>query len=139
LIHSAGSRYAAGLAPELARLIDLRVFDRIPSRFDPHEFSALVYLIGNTPADLEIYDAALRHPGIVVLNGPDLHDLVRLATQGQPEKYFGEVFYEIFGQEWDTSRDTGLDVTGHFLCSGAFSTAAQAALCLAATPKAQCA
>ncbi len=110
--HAANSSYAAGLIPELEKLVDLREFDRIPQSFDPIEFAAVVYLIGNTSGDLEIYKAALRHPGIVVLSEPDLHNIVREMTKDQPEAYFREVFYEIFGQEWDASRDTGLDVTG---------------------------
>ena len=110
--HAANSGYAAGLIPELRKLVDLREFGSIPARFDPHAFNALIYLIGNEPADLEIYEAALKHPGIVVLNEPNLHDLIRASTKHRPEAYFREIFYEIFGQEWDPSRDTGLDITG---------------------------
>jgi SAM-dependent methyltransferase len=110
--HAANSSYAAGLIPELQKLVDLHEFDRLPHRFDPSEFAAIVYLIGNAAGDLDIYKAALRHPGIVVLNEPDLHNIVRDMTKDQPEGYLREVFYEIFGQEWDASRDTGLDVTG---------------------------
>ena len=110
--HAANSSYAAGLIPEPEKLLDLREFDRLPHRFDPNEFAAIVYLIGNTASDIGIYKAALLHPGIVVLNEPDLHNIVREITNDQPEAYLREVFYEIFGQEWDASQDTGLEITG---------------------------
>src|SRR5579872_6514531 len=64
--------YAAALIaelkglPDLKELIDLHVFERIPSRFLAEDFDAIVYQIGNNPFHAGIYEAALRHPGIVV-------------------------------------------------------------------------
>jgi len=104
--------YAAALIPELKKLVELRIFEETPKRFDPDEFAALVYVIGNASADLWIYEFALRHPGIVVLDEPDLHNVVREKSKDRPEAYFRELFYEIFGQEWDASRDAGLEITG---------------------------
>jgi hypothetical protein len=103
---------SAPLIQELDKLVELQVFDETPKSFDPNEFAAVVYPIGNTAADLWIYESAIRHPGIVVLEEPDLHNVVRALTRDKPEAYFHEVFYEVFGLEWDASHDAGLDVTG---------------------------
>lgn len=92
--------YAAELIPELKKLVDLHVFDRVPRAFDPASFDNVVYQIGNNPFHLEIYEMALRHPGIVVLHEANLHDLIRGMTAHQPDIYWGEVYYEIFGEEW---------------------------------------
>jgi SAM-dependent methyltransferase len=109
---TATADYAAALIPELQKLVDLRVFEAPPKNFDPDAFDAILYLIGNTAAELWIYQAALRYPGIVVLCDADLHDVVRELTKGTPEAYFREVFYEVFGQEWDSAQQSGLDVSG---------------------------
>jgi SAM-dependent methyltransferase/glycosyltransferase involved in cell wall biosynthesis len=111
-VPTAATDYAEALIPELEKLVDLQIFDAAPKRFDPDEFAAVVYLIGNTSADLWIYESALRYPGIVVLDEPDLHNVVRELTKNEPAAYFREVLYEIFGQEWDAGRDTELDITG---------------------------
>ena len=91
--------YAAALIAELKGLVDLHVFERVPSRFRPEEFDATVYQIGNNPFHAEIYEAALRHPGIVVLHEANLHDLIRGLNYSRPEVYLREIAWEIFGQD----------------------------------------
>jgi len=96
--------YAAELIPELKKLVDLCVFDRIPRNFDPTRFRAVVYQIGNNPFHSEIYRMALRHPGIAVLHEANLHDLIRGMTARHPKAYWGEIYYEIFGEEWQGAK-----------------------------------
>jgi glycosyltransferase involved in cell wall biosynthesis/SAM-dependent methyltransferase len=91
--------YAAALIAELKQLVDLHVFERVPARFRPDEFDATVYQIGNNPFHAGIYEAALQHPGIVVLHEANLHDLIRGLNYSRPEVYLREIAYEIFGQE----------------------------------------
>ena len=96
------AEYAQALIPELARLVDLKVFERVPRRFNPADFGNIIYQIGNNPWHWEIYQLALRHPGIVVLHEPNLHDLIRGNTINEPDAYLREVVYEIFGVELET-------------------------------------
>jgi glycosyltransferase involved in cell wall biosynthesis/SAM-dependent methyltransferase len=104
--------YAQALIPELAQLVDLKVFERIPRGFNPVDFSNIVYQIGNNPWHWEIYQLALRHPGIVVLHEANLHDLIRGNTQGNPGVYLREVVYEIFGVELDALGTAPLNSAG---------------------------
>src|SRR5439155_21371145 len=91
--------YAAALVAELKGLVELHVFERIPARFRPGDFDAVVYQLGNNPFHGDIYEAALRHPGIVVLHEANLHDLIRCLKSGEPESYLREIAYELFGQD----------------------------------------
>jgi glycosyltransferase involved in cell wall biosynthesis/SAM-dependent methyltransferase len=104
--------YAADLIPELGKLVDLEVFEKVPWRFDPNDFAAVIYQIGNNPYHAKIYETALQHPGIVVLHEANLHDLVRGMTNHQPERYLRELFYEVFGQEWDALGSDDIQATG---------------------------
>src|SRR6266851_2494806 len=69
--------YAQALIPELEKLVELQVFKRVPLRFKPDAFGALIYQIGNNPHHAEVYDLALKHPGVVVMHETNLHDLIR--------------------------------------------------------------
>ena len=91
--------YASALIPELAKVVDLEVFDRLPRRFPSGPFDAILYQMGNNDYHADIYCAALDHPGIVVLHEPNLHDLVRSLAAGSAPEYLSEVGYEIFGEE----------------------------------------
>lgn len=104
--------YAAALISELEKVVSLEVFTRTPRSFDPKAFDAVIYQIGNNPFHAGIYETALRHPGIVVLHEPNLHDLIRAMTAGSPEAYLREICYEIFGQEWDAIRYSGAGFAG---------------------------
>jgi len=104
--------YAAALIPELAKRVDLEVFEKARGRFDPSGFDAVVYQLGNNPWHADIYEMALRHPGIAVLHEPNLHDLIRGMTAAPSEAYFREVAYELFGKEWDSVRNSGYSAPG---------------------------
>ena len=80
-------------------MVELHVFQRVPLRFKPDAFDALIYQIGNNPHHAEVYQLALKHPGVVVLHETNLHDLIRGLTNGNEAAYFHEVIYEVFGQE----------------------------------------
>lgn len=47
-----------------------------PDRFDPARYDATIYHLGNNPFHTYVYEAALRHPGIVVLHDLVLHHLI---------------------------------------------------------------
>src|SRR5438105_6264084 len=58
---------------EITRRFDVltgRTFGRVASRYD-----SVIYQMGNSPAHAYIYDALLRHPGVVVLHEFVLHHL----------------------------------------------------------------
>ena len=68
--------YSAALLEELRRLADVEVFSSKPARFDPAKFDAILYQIGNNEYHGFCYDAALEHPGVVVVHEANLHHLV---------------------------------------------------------------
>lgn len=103
--------YAAALLPELEKLVKVEVFERVPRSFDPKAFDTVVYQIANNTYHSAFYEAALRHPGVVVLHEPNLHDLVKGKTldAGNEAAYLREVVYEIFSHELcDVATDTAL-------------------------------
>jgi glycosyltransferase involved in cell wall biosynthesis/SAM-dependent methyltransferase len=91
--------YGAALASALEKVAALTVFDKVPPAFDPGQFDRVVYQIGNNQYHSDIYELALRHPGVVVLHEASVHYLVRSRTinRGDYTGYFQEVLYEIFG------------------------------------------
>ena len=93
--------YGAALAHELRKLAALTVYDNVPASFDPQRFDHVVYQIGNNPYHADIYELALRHPGVVVIHEASVHYLVRSRTlsRGNQEGYLREVMYEIFGND----------------------------------------
>ncbi len=91
--------YAAGLISELQKVVELEVLKRVPMRFKPASFDALIYQMGNNPHHADTYQMALKYPGIVVLHEANLHDLIRGLTANSETAYFREVIYEIFGRE----------------------------------------
>ena len=93
--------YGAALAAELEKLVSLTVYEKVPFGFDPERFDHVVYQMGNNPFHAEIYELALRHPGVVVLHEASVHYLVRSLTlsRGNHEGYLREVRYEIFGDD----------------------------------------
>jgi len=89
------SDYSEELLPHLARRFELDVFVdangpaafpgggprvRPAEEFRPQNYGAALYHIGNNEHHTFAYDAALRHPGIVVLHEFNLHHLMAAAT-----------------------------------------------------------
>jgi glycosyltransferase involved in cell wall biosynthesis/SAM-dependent methyltransferase len=71
------SDYSEALAAELAKRTDLTVFDRpADTSFTPSAFDIPLYQIGNNPCHAFAYEAALRHPGVVVMHEANLHHLI---------------------------------------------------------------
>ena len=85
--------YSAALAEPLGRLAELRVFDSGADAFDPSGFDVALYQIGNNPYHQFVYEAALRHPGVVVLHEANLHHLIAELTirRGDWDGYVREV------------------------------------------------
>lgn len=88
--------YSAALAEPLSRLVDLEVFDKAPTSFDPAKFDVNLYQLGNNPYHEFIYRAALRHPGVVVMHEANLHYLLADITisRGEWDTYLREVEYD---------------------------------------------
>lgn len=93
--------YGFALASELAKLVELEVFDKVPRRFDPRAFDLVVYQISNNPHHAPFYDLALKCPGVVVLHEVNLHHLIQSITLkgASQQAYLREVVYEIFGHD----------------------------------------
>jgi glycosyltransferase involved in cell wall biosynthesis/SAM-dependent methyltransferase len=88
--------YSAALAEPLGRLVKLEVFAGPASGFDPSRFDAILYQVGNNAAHVFVYQAALEHPGVVVLHEANLHHLIAEMTirHGDWDAYLREVEYE---------------------------------------------
>ena len=84
--------YSAALVTEMSKLVDVEVFDSKAKRFEPGQFDAALYQIGNNPFHDFVYDTALRHPGTVVLHEANLHHLIADVTikRGDWDAYVAE-------------------------------------------------
>jgi glycosyltransferase involved in cell wall biosynthesis/SAM-dependent methyltransferase len=72
--------YSAVLVDHLRAYADVDVFDREPASFQPAGYDGILYHAGNNSYHDFVYDAALRHPGIVVLHESNLHHLIAEMT-----------------------------------------------------------
>jgi len=68
--------YSATLAEHLRPLADVEVFADGDRPFDPSRFDIALYHLGNNPYHGFVYEAALRHPGVVVMHESNLHHLI---------------------------------------------------------------
>jgi glycosyltransferase involved in cell wall biosynthesis/SAM-dependent methyltransferase len=68
--------YSAALLDELKKLVDVEVFASKPLSFDPKNFDVTLYQVGNNVYHDFCYEAALDHPGIVVVHEANLHHLI---------------------------------------------------------------
>jgi len=68
--------YSAALLDELRRLADVEVFASQPQRFNPADFDAVLYQIGNNEHHDFCYQTALEHPGVAVIHEANLHHLI---------------------------------------------------------------
>jgi len=87
--------YAEALVRHLAPLADLEVFSSAEKPFDPARFDAILYHLGNNGFHDFVYEAALRHPGVVVMHESNLHHLVAHLTikRGDWDAYVRECEY----------------------------------------------
>jgi len=86
--------YSQALVAPLGRLADLTVFAGA-GEFRPADFELALYQIGNNPCHGFVYQAALRHPGVVVMHESNLHHLLADITirSGDWDAYLREAEY----------------------------------------------
>jgi glycosyltransferase involved in cell wall biosynthesis/SAM-dependent methyltransferase len=68
--------YSETLIEHLKPLVELEVFVDGERPFDPSRFDIALYHLGNNPHHGFVYEAALRHPGVVVMHESNLHHLI---------------------------------------------------------------
>ncbi len=87
--------YSEALIQHLSPLADLELFSRAGPPFDPSRFDAILYQIGNNGYHDFVYEAALRHPGVIVMHESNLHHLVAHLTikRGDWDAYVAECEY----------------------------------------------
>jgi len=68
--------YSETLAARLKPLVELQLFADANRPFDPSAFDIALYHLGNNPHHDFVYEAALRHPGVVVMHESNLHHLI---------------------------------------------------------------
>ena len=68
-------------------------FAEKPAAFDPSSLRRILYQLGNNPHHVFAYEAALEHPGVVVLHEANLHHLIADVTirRGDWDAYLQEV------------------------------------------------
>jgi glycosyltransferase involved in cell wall biosynthesis/SAM-dependent methyltransferase len=88
--------YSAALLAELSLIADVTLFDHAPSNFHPADFDIALYQLGNNSDHEFVYEAALRHPGVVVMHEANLHHLVADVTirKGDWDRYVRECGHE---------------------------------------------
>ena len=88
--------YSAALVEELRTLVELEVFSAKPSHFEPANFDVALYQIGNNVYHEFCYEAALDHPGVVVVHEANLHHLIADMTikRGDWDSYMHAVEQE---------------------------------------------
>jgi glycosyltransferase involved in cell wall biosynthesis/SAM-dependent methyltransferase len=68
--------YSAALLDEMKRIADVTAFPRKPERFTASDYNIALYQIGNNIHHDFCFEAALEHPGVVVIHEANLHHLV---------------------------------------------------------------
>ena len=87
--------YSAALIEALSPLTELETFSGGDAPFDPARFDVALYQIGNNGHHGFVYEAALRHPGVVVMHEFNLHHLLADLTikRGDWDAYVDECAY----------------------------------------------
>jgi len=88
--------YSEALIQSLKPLVDLEVFSGAHQPFDPARFDIALYHVGNNGHHGFVYEAALRHPGVVVMHESNLHHLMADLTikRGDWDAYLRECEYQ---------------------------------------------
>ena len=68
--------YSAALLEHLNGPIEVDTFAAKPATFAAARYDICVYQLGNNPYHDFVYEAALKHPGVVVMHEANLHHLV---------------------------------------------------------------
>ncbi len=87
--------YSQTLLEPLERLAEVEVFSSGAQPFDPSRFDIALYQVGNNVHHDFVYQAALRHPGVVVMHESNLHHLIAELTirRGDWDGYLRECEY----------------------------------------------
>jgi glycosyltransferase involved in cell wall biosynthesis/SAM-dependent methyltransferase len=87
--------YSEALIESLKPLVELEVFSGPDQPFDPARFDIALYQVGNNGYHGFVYEAALRHPGVVVMHESNLHHLIADLTirRDDWDAYVGECEY----------------------------------------------
>ncbi len=98
--------YSATLLEELAKLAEVDVFSSAAG-FDPGRHGIALYQIGNNGFHEFCYEAAIAHPGVVVLHEANLHHLVADVTirRGDWDAYLREVRHDSGEAAYEYARD----------------------------------
>jgi glycosyltransferase involved in cell wall biosynthesis/SAM-dependent methyltransferase len=88
--------YSEALIEALRYDVDLEVFSQPGQAFDPTQFDIALYHVGNNGFHDFVYEAALRHPGVVVMHESNLHHLITDITirRNDWDAYVRECEYE---------------------------------------------
>jgi glycosyltransferase involved in cell wall biosynthesis/SAM-dependent methyltransferase len=88
--------YSEALIESLRRLLDLEVFSGAGQPYDAARFDIALYHVGNNGYHDFVYQAALRHPGVVVMHESNLHHLISDLTirRGDWDAYVRECEYQ---------------------------------------------
>src|SRR5712692_9770924 len=72
--------YSAAVLEHLDKSIEVETFasktDGLPAAFDASRYDVCVYQLGNNPYHGFVYEAAMEHPGVVVMHEANLHHLI---------------------------------------------------------------
>ena len=100
--------YSAALLGPLQRLCEVETFSAPFPDFNPANFDAILYQLGNNPHHTFVYDAALKYPGVVVMHEANLHHLIADATirRGDWDAYLKEVESTRAPIPWSMPRRT---------------------------------
>jgi len=87
--------YSQALVAEMSKRAEITVFDSASKPYRASDFDIALYHLGNNPFHDFVYDAALRHPGVVVMHEANLHHLIAHVTirRGDWEGYLAECEY----------------------------------------------
>jgi glycosyltransferase involved in cell wall biosynthesis len=85
--------YSAALLEHLRRLVEVETFTALPAGFDARHYDGILYQLGNNPQHTFVYEAAMAHPGVIVLHEANLHHLMADLTirRGDWDAYLREV------------------------------------------------
>src|SRR5580692_10591177 len=88
--------YSETLIEHLKPLAEVEVFSGDGRTFDPTRFDMALYHLGNNPYHGFVYQAALQHPGVVVMHESNLHHLMADLTirQNNWDAYLRECEYD---------------------------------------------
>ncbi|MEO8099313.1 MAG: methyltransferase domain-containing protein [Acidobacteriota bacterium] len=85
--------YSAAVLDHLKTFAAVETFEHLPPGFDASHYDVCVYQLGNNPHHTFAYEAAMLHPGVVVLHEANLHHLIADLTikRGDWDAYMREV------------------------------------------------